>query len=152
MEPITTMIAGALAAGAAAGATAVATEAVKDAYAAFKSLVIRKLGGQTSIESSLTTLEKMPDSEDVKSIVEGELQAGGAASDDEIVAQAKALLDLLKESGQLDETNYNVIVSGGGAAAVGPGAVAAGKGGIAVGGDVQGGIRLGGASDDDEEN
>lgn len=40
--------------------------------------------------------------------------------------------------------HYQATVHGDGAAAVGPGAVAAGKGGVAVGGDLHGGVRIGG--------
>jgi hypothetical protein len=42
-----------------------------------------------------------------------------------------------------------VTVSGSGAAAVGEGATAAGAGGVAVGGDVQGGIHVGGEERDE---
>ena len=40
--------------------------------------------------------------------------------------------------------HYQAAVYGDGAAAQGPGAVAAGKGGVAVGGDLHGGVRIGG--------
>ncbi|MCU0808446.1 MAG: hypothetical protein MUC53_11095 [Candidatus Contendobacter sp.] len=40
--------------------------------------------------------------------------------------------------------HYKATVNGAGAVAVGPGAVAAGEGGVAVGGDLHGGVRIGG--------
>ena len=117
----------------------------------FSSMAIAGLAvTKADVEVAVTQLEKKPESAGRKTTAEEELEAAGAANDEEIVAQAKALLDLLKESGQLDQASYNVIVSGSGAAAVGPGAVAAGKGGVAVGGNLEGGIRLGGSTDDED--
>ena len=101
MDPITTMIVGALAAGAVAGTTAVTTQAIKDAYAGLKGLIVSKLGGKADVEDAVAQLEKKPESAGRKATAEEELEAAGAANDAEIVAQAKALLDLLKESGQL---------------------------------------------------
>ena len=47
---------------------------------------------------------------------------------------------------------YEAVLFGSGAIAQGPGAVAAGKGGVAVGGNVEGGIQIGGrAKDEDDE-
>ncbi|MEN8167000.1 MAG: hypothetical protein ABFR65_05910 [Pseudomonadota bacterium] len=60
---------------------------------------------------------------------------------------ARQLAELLQEAKQ--QTNYHAELHGNGAIAQGENAVAAGKGGVAVGGDVHGGISIGGKSDKD---
>lgn len=54
----------------------------------------------------------------------------------------KGLAEVLQAAGHPQD--YRAAVSGDGAVAQGAGAVAAGKGGVAVGGDLQGGVRIGG--------
>ncbi|MFN8465486.1 MAG: hypothetical protein U0X20_08045 [Caldilineaceae bacterium] len=139
MNPVT-LIVGALVAGAVAATKDVTAQAIKDAYAGLKSLIIQKYA---KASGAVQQLEEKPESEGRQAVAKEELVEAGAGMDEAIVTQAKALLDLLKEAGQLDRASYNANVSGSGAIAQGPGAVAAGQGGIAVGGDVQGGISVG---------
>jgi hypothetical protein len=56
--------------------------------------------------------------------------------------------ELLQQASQ-ETTHYHAEMHGDGAIAQGNHAVAAGKGGVAVGGNVNGGIKLGGGSDKD---
>lgn len=62
------------------------------------------------------------------------------AADDNLASEVMRLL--LEASVQ--QVSQQAAVFGEGAIAQGPGAVAAGKGGVAVGGDVHGGVRIGG--------
>lgn len=146
MDPVT-LIVGALAAGAVAATKDVTAQAIKDAYSGLKSLIIQKYA---KASGAVDQLEEKPESEGRQAVAKEELQEAGVSRDEAIVAQAKALLDLLKEAGQLDRASYNAYLSGSGAIAQGPGAVAAGQGGIAVGGNVQGGVSVGGSAKPDE--
>ncbi len=153
MDPVS-VITGALLAGAAAGATDVTSQAIKDAYGKLKDLIVRKFGGKADVANAVGQLEAKPDSKARQGMVQEEIEGSGAAEDEEIVAQAQALLDLLKQQGALTGAQYTAIVTGSGAIAQGPGAVAAGAGGIAVGGSVEGGIHSSSKpkSDDEEDN
>jgi len=144
------MILTALVAGAAAGATEAAGQAVKDGYAALKSLFVSKLGGKAEVEDALERVEKKPDSEARQAVLKEELETAEAQKDDELIKQAEAFLKLLEEKG-VGPGATQVTVIGSGAAAVGKGAVAAGEGGVAIGGDVEGGIHIGGRREEDEQ-
>src|SRR5262245_38752363 len=124
------LIVGALVPGAVAATKDAATQAIKDGYSALKSLIVRKFGQQSDVEGAVKQLEGNPNSKPRQDVVQEEMEKTSAAQDQEIVAQAKALLDLLKQQGQISESQYSVIVSGSGAAAVGDHAVAAGAGGV----------------------
>lgn len=144
------IIVGALIAGAGAAAKDVAGKAVKDAYQGFKALVVRKFGGQADVEDALAGVEKKPDSEARQNVLKEELTTAGAAQDSELVRQAQALLELLKEDGLISDATYQATVTGSGAVAQDH-SVAAGQGGVAVGGNVEGGINVGGGADKDKE-
>jgi hypothetical protein len=130
-------------AGAAAAAKDVAAQAVKDGYAGLKALIVRKFGGNGDVQNAVEGAEKRPDSEARQAVLKEELQTAGADKDAEVLKQAQALLELLKQSGALDDASYSAINTGSGAIAQGPGAVAAGAGGIAIGGNVGGSIVTG---------
>jgi hypothetical protein len=142
MDPIT-MIVTALVAGAVAAGKDVAAQAVQDSYAGLKALVVRKFSEKGNVAGALAGVEKKPDSEIWQTALKEELETAGAAQDAEVVAQARALLDLLKEHGLAAGPSYRAEVHGSGAIAQGEGAVAAGAGGVAVGGSVQGPIITG---------
>lgn len=89
----------ALAAGALAATPGVAREAVKDAYAGFKDLVVRKLEGKGEVEAAVKLLERKPQSEERKTALAEELEAAGAGDERELAQAAQALLDLLKAHG-----------------------------------------------------
>jgi hypothetical protein len=99
MDPITLIVA-ALGKGAVAGITDVAGKAVRDAYAALKSLVARKLeSGEGPIEptSLLAAYETQP--QVYQAALEAELGASGAAGDRELLAAATRLLSLADPDG-----------------------------------------------------
>jgi len=140
MDPIT-LVVSALAAGAVAATKDVAAQAIKDAYAGLKSLVVRKFGSQGDVQAAVEQVEKKPDSSARQGVLKEELASAGVAQDADVLKQAQALLELLKQSGH-DTATYSAQVIGDGGLAQGAGAVAAGKGGVAVGGSVGGGINV----------
>lgn len=137
MEPLS-LIATALIAGAASAAKGVAGQAVKDGYAGFKALLVRKFGNKADLEDALNGVEKRPESEARQGVLKEELATARADQDAELVQQAQVFLDLLRQEGFVSGPSYKATVIGDGAIAQGEGAVAAGAGGVAVGGDVQG--------------
>jgi hypothetical protein len=147
MDPISTIVA-ALAAGAVAATTDVAAQAVKDGYAAFKGLLVSKLGDKSDVADALDSVENKPDSEARQAVLKEELETAEVGQDAELVQGAQALLDLLKEHGLAAGPSYQATLSGSGAIAQGEGAVAAGERGVAIGGDVTGGTI--GTGDKDE--
>jgi hypothetical protein len=151
MDPVT-MIVTAVAAGAVVAARDVTAQVVKDGYTGFKALIVRKFGDKPDVLDAVEEVEKKPDSKGRQETLKEELAAAGAGRDADLVRQAQALLDLLKEHGLAGGTSYRAEVHGSGAVAQGPGAVAAGEGGIAVGGNVEGGIHVPGRRSDDAED
>jgi hypothetical protein len=91
MDPITIIVT-ALVAGAAAGLKPTAEQVVKDAYAGIKVLIKRKYA-----RVSVDTLEGDPASEARKSVVREDLQKANAGEDAELLLQAKAVLDAVRE-------------------------------------------------------
>ena len=104
MDPIT-LIVTALAAGAALGVQDTASAMVRDAYASLKALVRRRLGGDPGTELVLTRHEQAP--ETWQAPLKAELARTGADEDADLIAAAKALLDLVGEAGK-----YTVDVRG----------------------------------------
>ena len=95
MDPITTMIVTALALGAAAGLKTTAEQAVKDAYAGVKALIQRKYA-----DVSLAELEEAPESEARRAVVEEDLAKTDADKDEELLQQARALIDVVEKHDQ----------------------------------------------------
>ncbi len=87
-----TLIVTALAAGAALGVQDTASAVVKDAYASLKALARRRLGGDPGAELVLTRHEQAP--ETWQAPLMAELARAGAVGDGDLIAAAKALLDL----------------------------------------------------------
>ena len=133
MEPITTTILSALAAGAIAAAKDTATKAVKDGYQALKKLIEQRFAGKPDAAMALAQHEKKP--KVWKEPLADALTETGADKDEEIIRRANELLKVLRQAGVGDSN----VVSGSGAIAT-TGGVATGEGGTAVGGSVYGGI------------
>jgi hypothetical protein len=90
MEPIT-LIVTSLALSAAAGLKPTAEQVIKDAYSGLKSLIQRKYA-----EVSVEQLEKAPESKPRREVVEEDLTKTGAGKDEEVLRQAKTLLDAIQ--------------------------------------------------------
>lgn len=134
MDPVT-LIVSAVALGAAAGAKDVVPQAIKDAYAGFKGLLVRKFGSAASVEDAVKQVEDKPESEGRKVVLQEEIEAAKPAIDAELIAKAEALLKQLQEAGQAPAgVSYTAALTGSGAVAQGQGAMAAGQGGVVVGG------------------
>ena len=62
MEPVTTAIMSAIAAGATMGLTDTANKAIADAYDSLKTLIRRKFGGDSNLVGAVAKLEEDPES------------------------------------------------------------------------------------------
>jgi hypothetical protein len=107
MEPISLIIA-AVIAGATTAAGDVATSAVKDVYSGLKTLLKRRFSdsGDHTAESELEAAS--PNEERLRSA----LESSGAATDQEIIEKAKAVM-LAKDPEGAAAGKYNVHISGG---------------------------------------
>lgn len=92
MDPVSIIVT-ALATGAAAGLKPTAEQIIKDAYEGVKALIKRKFSAPINIG----LLERDPASKAKQEVVREELNRLDASSDHELLAQAKALLDLIRE-------------------------------------------------------
>jgi hypothetical protein len=90
MEPLTSLLA-ALVAGASTALQTTVADVVKDAYAVLKTRLAEHFG---SVD--LSAVERNPEEEDPRRALEEQLRETGAASDAELVAAAKALLEQLE--------------------------------------------------------
>jgi hypothetical protein len=107
MDPVT-LIVTALATGAAQGLADNASTMVKDAYARLKALVKKRLGSGQDAEVVLAKHEQAPKT--WQTPLMAELAEAGADSDRDLIAAAKALLDLVGEAGA--GRKYSVDVRG----------------------------------------
>lgn len=91
MEPVSTVILAAASTGLFSGVSAVAKSAVVDSYEGLKSLLRRKLGGESKVMEALGKLEEDPESAGWREQVQKEVANAGADADPEIVAAAEQL-------------------------------------------------------------
>lgn len=96
MDPVT-LIVTALAAGAATALQDGTAQAVKDAYARLKALVMRRFAGRAKAELVLAEHETAPQTWEAP--LAAELTAAGADADAHLVAAAQALMSLVDEAG-----------------------------------------------------
>jgi hypothetical protein len=94
MDPVTTAILGAIAAGVLSGLNATVGKAVGDAYAGLKSLIARR-AGRADVTDAIAALESKPDSAGRRATVEEEIAAAGLDRDDEVLAAARKLIEEL---------------------------------------------------------
>lgn len=90
MDPISIIVT-ALVAGAAAALKPMAEQAVKDVYAGIKGLIQRKYG-----HVDVTMLETDPASKARQAVVKEDLEKTDARQDEELLREAKALLDAIQ--------------------------------------------------------
>ncbi len=93
MDPVTTAIVAALAAGATSGVTEAGLKAIADAYEALKTLLKKKFGHESEMVKSVESLETRPDSNARKSLLQEEVISAKADQDPDILQAAQALLD-----------------------------------------------------------
>lgn len=110
MDPVA-LIVTALATGASAGAIEALKDDVKDAaeraYAKLRGLAKKRVAGRPDGELALERHESAP--QRWESVLAGELTEAGAASDADLVASAKALMELVDGSGAR-AGKYNVTI------------------------------------------
>lgn len=110
MEPVTLILA-ALAAGASAGTLDAlkddAKEKAKAAYAKLRGLVKKRVSGRPHGELALAEYESAP--QKWEGLLSAELTEAGAAQDGDLVAAAKALMDLIDQPGA-KSGKYNVTI------------------------------------------
>lgn len=93
MDPITTAIVTALAAGALAGTTDVSKQALVDAYTKLKTTLLERFGNESEPVTALARLEAKPDSEGRKTSLSEELLTVRAEQDPTLQQLAQAILD-----------------------------------------------------------
>lgn len=135
MEPITTTLLTALIAGAAAATTQVASQAIQDAYAGLKGLLLRKWGGKADIDNAVRQVEGDPQSKGRQLMLQEELGKAAtadptAAQDQELLTKAQELLKLLAAQGQATTPAVQITQSSSGGIAYGAGSKAAGERGV----------------------
>jgi hypothetical protein len=97
MEPITfTAIVAALSAGVATGAGNVAENAFVDAYQGLKDALKRRFGNDSEVVEAVDKLERKPDSEGRKAVLQEEMDTVRVDEDPEVRQAAQELLDRLK--------------------------------------------------------
>lgn len=145
MDPVT-MIVTALAMGAASGAPSVGAQAIKDAYAGLKTLIVRRFGNKPDAQKAVEDLEKKPESAGRKATAEEELKDAGAGDDAEIIAAAQTLMKALKDHGVAGAQNFNAHAEGGSAIGQGKKNVIATGGSVINKGKVNGDINTSGSA------
>lgn len=127
MEPVT-LILTALAAGASAGALDAlkddAKEKVKTAYAKLHGLVKKRVSGRPHGELALAEYESAP--QKWEGLLTAELTEAGAAQDNDLLDTARALLELIDQSGA-KLGKYNVAIKDSKGVQVGDGNVQVNK-------------------------
>ena len=96
MDPITTAILAAIAAGAVSGVTKVAEQVIVDAYGKLKELLKKKFGARSKVVKAVKELESNPKSAARKEVVKEEVAAVKADQDQELLKAAQALLKAVK--------------------------------------------------------
>jgi hypothetical protein len=108
VDPVTLVVA-ALAAGAGAGAKDAAAQAVKDAYAGLKALVLRRVADTPDGELAVERQESDPAT--WQAPVTKAVRESGAADDAVVVAAAQRLMELLDPKGAA-AGRYTITASG----------------------------------------
>ena len=91
MEPVTTMIASAIALGAAAGLKPMVAQAIKDAYDGLKRLIIDRYRDKAEVVDAVEYVSKNPEAEKRRAVLEEALTDAGATKDATLLEAAKAV-------------------------------------------------------------
>jgi hypothetical protein len=100
MDPITTAVIAAVAAGASSEVT---KKTIAESYDGLKALLKKKFGSDSDVAAAVEELEKKPDAKGRRQTVEDELEAVNAGADTELLAAAQALLDQIKTVPQVEQ-------------------------------------------------
>lgn len=96
MEPITTMIVSAAAAGVVAATKSTAEKAVKDAYDAFKRIIVERYSDYPTLLDSFDFLIKKPESDNVQKEFAEDLKKAGATEDQTLIQAAEVVNNEVK--------------------------------------------------------
>ena len=116
MDPITTAILAAIA----AGASKVGEQAIVDAYAKLKELLKKKFGAKSEVVKAVKEAEAKPDSSARKEVLKEEVKGAKADKDPDLLKAAQTLLLVIKSKPggvQIVQTatgNQNIQISGDG--------------------------------------
>lgn len=109
MDPVSAAIIGAVAAGATAGLAEVTKTAIADSYKAFQALLKRKFGEQGEVIKAADSFESNPNSTGRRQTLIEEVTAVKAAQDADVLAAARALLEMLQATPAGAQVYNNVI-------------------------------------------
>jgi hypothetical protein len=98
MDPVTTAIVSAIAAGLARGSGAVAEGILPDAYRQLKELLRQRIADSGAVSTAIAELESRPDSNARVGVLVEEMATCGAAQDADLIAAARTLLDHIATS------------------------------------------------------
>ena len=96
MEPITTAIIAAIAAGALKAAGSIGEKAIADSYAGLKALIVRKFGQQSDVVKAVESVESRPDSAGRQQTLAEEGAAAKLDQDQDVVKAAQELIEQIK--------------------------------------------------------
>ncbi len=91
MDPITSLIVTAVALGAATGLTPTAEQAIKDAYAGFKQVIIDRYNANRDLIQAVESLDEQPDNAQHHATLETELIKAGATKDPVLIEAANTI-------------------------------------------------------------
>ncbi len=124
MDPVTTAILAALAAGAIGGVTEMSKTVITDAYQKLKGLLVTKFGAKSKVVTAVDDLEEEPDSKGRQLTLQEQIAKVKADQDQELVHAAQILLrEVRSQPGgeqhiQSIVGSYNAQVYGSGSASV----------------------------------
>jgi hypothetical protein len=98
MDPITTAMVAAISAGAIGGLTEVGKTTLTDAYAKLKALLVKKFGKASEVVQAVEQVEAKPASDARKALLAEEVTAVKADQDNDILALAQILQQVLEGS------------------------------------------------------
>ena len=101
MDPITLAITTTLSAGALTSLSKVAEQSVLDAYEALKNMMKKKYGEEKDLINAVENLERKPESEARKLLLEEEILAKKIHYDKELIELAQSLIELISDREQL---------------------------------------------------
>jgi hypothetical protein len=105
MDPITTAIVAAVAAGAAEGIGKVGGQALIDAYNKLKKLLTTKYGSKSEVIRAVKALEAKPNSSARRDLLKEEIASAKADQDHELIQATQILLKILK----INSDEYQII-------------------------------------------